>query len=162
MSSDRELTTFKVDNFDYLKKYVITTFFFKCFLGPHLQQYRGSQARGLIGAVAAGLYLRRIRALSVTYTADHSNAGSLTHPTGPGIEPATSWFPVGFVSAAPHRELPWQSYFNSLYYEPLIILSICYHLRKSCCFSNDTLSNSVICDLLIYAQIYHNNEHFLN
>ena len=25
----------------------------------------------------------------------------------PGIEPATSWFPVGFVSTVPQRELPF-------------------------------------------------------
>ena len=35
---------------------------------------QGSQARGLIGAVAASL-----RAAPVTYTTAHGNAGSLTH-----------------------------------------------------------------------------------
>ena len=55
--------------------------------------YGGSQARGLIGAVAAGLHH------------SHSNAGSLTHWARPEIESATSWFLVGFVSAAPWQEL---------------------------------------------------------
>ena len=46
--------------------------------------YGGSQARGLIGAVATGLHTpqpqqRGIRATSATYTAAHGNAGSLTH-----------------------------------------------------------------------------------
>jgi len=44
-------------------------------------------------------------ATSVTYTTAHGNAGSLTHWARPGIEPATSWFPVGFISSAPWREL---------------------------------------------------------
>ena len=39
----------------------------------------------------------QIRAASATYTTVHSNAGSLTHWVKPGIEPATSWFLVGFV-----------------------------------------------------------------
>ena len=43
----------------------------------------------------------RIRATSVTYTTGHSNTRSLTHRMRPGIEPATSWFLVGFVSAVP-------------------------------------------------------------
>ena len=42
--------------------------------------------------------------MSVTYTTAHGNAGSLTHSARPGIEPATSWFLVGFVSTAP----PWE------------------------------------------------------
>ena len=60
--------------------------------------YRGSQAKGLIGATAAGLHH------------SHSNVGSLTHWSRPGIEPSTSWFLVGFVSTAPWRELPWQEF----------------------------------------------------
>ena len=42
--------------------------------------------------------------MSVTYTTAHSNTGSLTHWTRPGIEPATLWFLVGFISTAPHQE----------------------------------------------------------
>ena len=45
--------------------------------------YRGSQARGLIGAVAAGRtpgpQQRGIQAVSATYTTAHGNSGSLTH-----------------------------------------------------------------------------------
>ena len=42
----------------------------------------GSQARGLIGAVAAGLHQSHSNSgsePSTTYTTAHSNAGSLTH-----------------------------------------------------------------------------------
>ena len=48
--------------------------------------YGGSQARGGIGAVAAGLHQ------------GPSNAGSLTHRARPGMEPASSWFLVGAVN----------------------------------------------------------------
>ena len=48
---------------------------------------------------------RQIWASSVTYTTAHGNAGSLTHWARPGIERASSWFLVGFVSTAPRREL---------------------------------------------------------
>jgi len=41
---------------------------------------------------------RRIWAVSATYTTTHSNTGSLTHWARPGIEPATSWFLMGFVN----------------------------------------------------------------
>ena len=36
--------------------------------------------------------------MSVTYTAAHNNAGSLTHCARPGIEPLSSWMLVGFVN----------------------------------------------------------------
>ena len=65
--------------------------------------YGGSQARDPIGATAAGLQpqQRQSPAVSVTSTTAHSNSGSLTHWSRPGIEPAASWFLVGFVSTAP-------------------------------------------------------------
>ena len=45
-----------------------------------------------------------MRAASATHTTAHGNAGSLTHWVRPGIEPATSWFLVRFVSSAPQWE----------------------------------------------------------
>ena len=44
--------------------------------------YGGSQPRGQIGAVTAGLQHR------------HSSAGSLTHRARPGIKPVPSWLLV--------------------------------------------------------------------
>ena len=41
----------------------------------------------------------------MTYTTAHSNTRSPTPWVKPGIEPETSWFLVGFVFAAPRREL---------------------------------------------------------
>ena len=73
-------------------------FFFLVFSMATPAAHRGSQARGLIGAIAAGLHQ------------SHSNVGSEPHlrPTPQltatpdraraGIEPATSWFLVGFVN----------------------------------------------------------------
>ena len=61
--------------------------FFFCFL--HMEVPR----LGVQSATAAGLCRR------------HGNAGSLTHGVRPGIEPATSWFLAGFVSAVPWQEL---------------------------------------------------------
>ena len=51
--------------------------------------HESSQARGSIGVVVPGLHH------------SHSNAGTLTHWVRPGIEPAPSWFLVGFVSITP-------------------------------------------------------------
>ena len=48
---------------------------------------------------------RQIWAASVTYATAHSNAISLTHWSRPGIEPASSWMLVRFVSTEPWWEL---------------------------------------------------------
>ena len=40
-----------------------------------------------------------------TYLRTHRNAGSLTHWLRPGIEFASSWILVGFISASPQWEL---------------------------------------------------------
>ena len=67
----------------------------------------GSQARGLIRAIASGLR----HSHSNTYTTAHGNAKSLPHWARPGINPATSWFLVGFISAMPWRELLFWIFF---------------------------------------------------
>ena len=43
--------------------------------------------------------------MSPTYNTAHGNAGSLTHRAWPGIEPASSWIPVEFITTEPQREL---------------------------------------------------------
>ena len=69
----------------------------------------GSQARGLIGAVAACLHHSHSNAGSEsrlqTYITAQGNAGSLTHQASPEIEPTSSWMPVRFVSTEPQGEL---------------------------------------------------------
>ena len=48
---------------------------------------------------------RQIRGASMTYTTIQGSTRSLTHWARPGMEPTTSRFLVGFVSAAPWQEL---------------------------------------------------------
>ena len=56
--------------------------------------YGSSQARGRVGATAAGLHH------------SHSNARPLTHQARPGMEPATSWFLVEFITHSATMETP--------------------------------------------------------
>ena len=89
---------------------VCVCLFLRCLFRAAPAAYGGSQARGRIGAVAAGPHHSHSNTgseLPQTYcTTVHGNAGSLTHGGRTGIEPASSWIPVGFVSTAPQRELP--------------------------------------------------------
>ena len=68
-----------------------------------------SQAMGQIRATTAHLtpqpQQHRIQTMSVTYATAHGNNGSLTHWARPGIEPASSCIPVGFVTTEPQQEL---------------------------------------------------------
>ena len=63
--------------------FVFWFFVFFFFFITTLAAYGDSHARGLIRAVATGLYHSYsnagFRAASVTYTTTHGNAGSLTH-----------------------------------------------------------------------------------
>ena len=58
--------------------------------------YVSSQARGQIGAIAAGLY--HSQAESATYTTAHGNTRSLTDWARPGIDSESSWILVGFAN----------------------------------------------------------------
>ena len=97
-----------------------TDFFFRAAPGT----YGGSQARGRIGATAAGLHhtcwltpqpqQHKIWAASATYTTAHGNARSLTHWVRPGI--ASTWILVRFVNCwAWHRFDPWMGNFHTLW-----------------------------------------------
>ena len=72
--------------------------------------YGSSQARGQIGAAAAGLHH------------SHSNAGSLTHWARPGIKPASFWILVGFITTEPWWEhlnfVNWSNICNFLLLGP--------------------------------------------
>ena len=70
------------------------------------EAYGSSQARGWIGAAAMPQpQQRQTWAESAAYTTAHGGNGSLTHWVGPGMEPASSWIPVGFVTLEPRWEL---------------------------------------------------------
>ena len=87
--------------------YFFFFFFFGLSRAVHVA-YGGSQAKGLIGIVAAGLQHSHSNArseLCLTYTTAHGNARSLTHWPRPGIKTMSSWILVRFVSVAPQWEL---------------------------------------------------------
>ena len=71
--------------------------------------YGRSQARGRIGAASCRPTPQpqqcQIRAASATYSTAHGNARSLTHRARPGMEPASSWILVGFVTTEPGQDL---------------------------------------------------------
>ena len=70
----------------------------------------------------------RIRAASGTYTTAHSNAESLTHWARPGIESASSWMLVRFISAEPWQEL--LLCLSNCRFPPFPFLSLTVYLLK--------------------------------
>ena len=76
-----------------------SSFFLFCFLGLHLPHMEVPRL-GRIIAAAAGLHHSL------------SKAGSLTHWEKSGIEPASSWILVRFITTKPWRELPPSFFFN--------------------------------------------------
>ena len=83
--------------------------------------YGDSQAKGLIGAVATGLSQSHSNEgskprLQPTYTTAHSNAESLTQWARPGIEPATSWFLVGFVNHCATTGTPFFKFKKKIFF----------------------------------------------
>jgi len=77
-----------------------TDFVCVCLFRTASKPYGSSQARGWTGAAANNLYH------------SHSNTESLTHWARPGIEPASSWMLVGFITAEPRWELWDRSFFK--------------------------------------------------
>ena len=127
------MNKFKGFLFYFFSKYFLLFIYLLFMAAP--MAYGGSQARGWIGATAAGLrhsHSHTWSKPSVTYTKAHGNAGSLTHWARPGIEPgATSWFLVRFVSTVPQRELRtgFSKLQNCLCHSPtysLLKLSFCF------------------------------------
>ena len=98
-----------------------------------------SKAKGHIRAIAAGLHHGHSNVGSeqrrVTYTTAHSNTGSLTHWARPGMEPVSSWIPVGFISTELQRELLWNVFWHSL--RSALFCPPPLQLPKSSCFLHD-------------------------
>ena len=76
------------------------------FLGPHLWPMEVPRLGVKLELQLPQPQQCGIQMESVTYTTAHSNAESLTHWTRPGIEPASSWILVVFVTSEPQWELP--------------------------------------------------------
>ena len=88
---------------------VLFFFFAFCFLGLY-PQHKEAPRLGAESELQLLAYTTAtatpIQAVSVTYTAAHGKARSLTHWARPGTEPASSWILVRFVTVEPRRELP--------------------------------------------------------
>ena len=59
----------------------------------------------------------------MTYATAHSNIGYLTHRERPGIEPATSWFLIGFVNHWATTGTPSTPSFISSYHGLILFIS---------------------------------------
>ena len=92
----------------------LSFFFFFCFLGLYPRDREisrlGIKLELQLPAVPQPQQCG-IWATSATYTTAHGNAGSLTHRARAGIEPATSWFLVGFVNHWATIETPYFLFF---------------------------------------------------
>ena len=91
--SDSPLPHPHADSVHHHSTYIPWVLFASGGRGGKLTAYGNSQPRGRIRATTAGLHH------------GHSNAGFLTHWVRSGIELASSWILVGFVSSAPQWEL---------------------------------------------------------
>ena len=119
----------------------LSFFFFFCFLGLYPRDREvsrlGIKLEPQLPAVPQPQQCG-IRATSATYTTAHGNAGSLTHWARPGIEPATSWFLVGFVNHWATMETPYFLFFFFhiiLHHVPSQVISyssLCYTARSHC------------------------------
>ena len=92
-----------------MSRKLIFTFIFICFLGLQVQHMEISGLRSNLSCSCRPPpqpQQRQIRAASATFTTAHGNARSLTHWTRTGMEPASSWTLVRFVTAEP-LELQW-------------------------------------------------------
>ena len=86
--------------------YSILFFSFLFFFRATGEAYGSSQTRSWIGATAASLYHSHSHTRSATYITAHGSVRSLTHWVDPGMEPASSWILVRFITAEPPQELP--------------------------------------------------------
>ena len=76
-------------------------FFSFCLFRAAPVAYGSSQTGGQIGAIVAGPHQLRIQAMSSTYTTVHGNTQIFNPQARAGIEPASSWVLVRFVSTEP-------------------------------------------------------------
>ena len=83
-------------------------FFFLVFLGPHPWNmevpWLGVSLELQLPCYIPQPQQCRIQATSSTYTSAHSNTRFLTYWAEPGIEPASSWILVGFITTEPQWE----------------------------------------------------------
>ena len=107
------------------------------------------------------------RAASVTYATAHCNAGSLTHWLRPGIESASSWMLVRFVSAEPRQELPFTSFYfrnrNKDFTKIIKLKSFLWplHSQKGSCTMGDKTWKKSVFSFPLYMWFSQTKEAFL-
>ena len=119
--------------------------------------YGGSQARGWIRAAASGLHHSHSNTGSELHLwpTPKVTAASLTHWARPGIEPASSWIRVRFLSTAPPWELPAVNIFVMCFWYICAKGSLWYIFRskivgfKICCKFSSLQSNPNLCPQII-------------
>ena len=98
-----------------------SSFFFFFFLGQHLKHMEvprlGVKVELQLPACSTHSNARSELHLQATPQLT-ATPGSLTHWARPGIEPASSWILVSFVSAAPQGELPDHILYAVIYENP--------------------------------------------
>ena len=104
----------KVSREDMVGKRGLFIYLFICLFRAASVACGGSQARGQIRAVAISLHH------------SHSNTGSLTHWTGSGIEPMSSWMLVRFGNRWAMTDTPF--FF-------VVFLFVCLFLKTSSLFT---------------------------
>ena len=124
------------------------SFFF--FLRTTLAVYGISQARGQIGATAASLY-----------HSSQQQAGSLTHWVRPGIEPASSWILVGFVSTVPQQKLPKHPYSHICIFSSIVFLRLKYMKKIQFTYTLNLFNSQFRLWITFDTALEHNQWYFL-
>ena len=94
--------------------------------------------------------------MSATYTTAQGNAGSLAHWARPGIEPASSWMLIRFVSAEPWWELQIMSVFDLKFFSglptilQLNVYTLIWHSRPFMNWPLFEFSSLSLCNPAIY------------
>ena len=120
---------YRVVPMDHCFIHIITTlciiiFFFLYILGPHPWHMEVPRLGVQSVWPLPEPQQCQIWAASATYTTAHGHARSLTHWARPGIEPATSWFLVGFVNHWATTGIPITTLWRRSYHHPHFIIII--------------------------------------
>ena len=123
----------------------LSFFLFLCLLFRAIPvAYRGSLARGRIGAIAASLYHSHSNTESepCLWPTSRGNIRSMTRRAMSGIEPTSSWILLRFVSVVPQWELQvictWQECHRNDILSFLCNISVKRHMRLICSITDDT------------------------
>ena len=123
----------------FLHQYKLFIYLFIVFLGLHLWHMEAPRPGVESDSPRPTPHQCQIQAASGTCTTAQGNARSSNHWARPGIEPASSWMLVRFISAEPQRELPIQL----LNYKCLASYGLTHH-TCGLCDAADHMSSSLV------------------